>query len=342
VGVRAGGYDLLTILACEVDCRFYKFLAQAFTAEFLIYLSMIDVYSVRARGEIVESRLAFAVLFDKKGPFPTFLFVFDPHFYQTKGTVAGEANVYSPGRLDYYRTVMKITHLLSAFLLACSVSIAAAAQATVVINDPTIEAPKIQLSDAERAVFEKRVLPVVKPKLDSDACDEPAPEITGRAEGSFTRAGASQTLLFYQYCQTGNGIGSVGVAVIENGKVVASVVSAEGGWSDRAVTIPDVNQNGLDEIALYYSGGMHQGAGGTGVDIMEFSNGALKGLGWFQAEEFSETSPVMGYKIVAHPAKTPTFTREKFVQNAAGKWRKAGAPITIKLKPAVVEFESAK
>ena len=109
-----------------------------------------------------------------------------------------------------------------------------------------------------------------------------------------------------------------------------------------AVAISDLNQNGLDEIALYYSGGMHQGAGGTGVDIMEFSNGALKGLGWFQAEEFTETSPVMGYKIVAHPAKTPTFTREKFVQNAAGKWRKAGAPITIKLKPAVVEFESAK
>jgi len=244
--------------------------------------------------------------------------------------------------LDYYQTIMKMIHLLSAFLLACSVSIVAAGQATIVINDPTAESPKIQLSDAERVLFEKKVLPVVKPKLDPDICDDGTQEVTGRAEGSFTRGGASQTLLFYQYCQTGNGLGSVGVAVIENGKVVASVVSAEAGWSDRVVTIPDINQNGLDEIALYYSGGMHQGAGGTGVDIMEFSNGSLKGLGWFQAEEFTETSPVMGYKIVAHPAKTPTFTREKFVQNAAGKWRKAGAPITIKLKPAVVEFESAK
>ena len=237
---------------------------------------------------------------------------------------------------------MKITYLLSAFLLAGGVSFSAAAQATIVINDPTIEAPKIQLTKAERAVFEKQVLHAAKPKLDSDICEDGTQEVTGRAEGSFTRPGASQTLLFYQYCQTGNGLGSVGVAVIENGKVVASVVSAEAGWSDRAVTIPDINQNGLDEVALYYSGGMHQGAGGTGVDVMEFSNGALKGLGWFQAEEYSETSPVMGYKIVAHPAKTPTFTREKYVQNASGKWRKAGAPITIRLKPAVVEFEGDK
>jgi len=237
---------------------------------------------------------------------------------------------------------MKTTPLLFAFLLACGICISTPGQATVVINDPTVEAPKLQLSEAEKTIFEKQVLPVVKPKLDSDLCDEGTQEITGRAEGSFTRPGASQTLLFYQYCQTGNGLGSVGVAVIENGKVVANAVSAEAGWSDRAVAISDINQNGFDEIALYYSGGMHQGAGGTGVDIMEFSNGALKGLGWFQAEEFTETSPVMGYKIIAHIAKPATFAREKFVQNASGKWRKAGTPITIKLKPAVVQFESAK
>ena len=237
---------------------------------------------------------------------------------------------------------MKTTYLLFAFFVACGLCLSTRGQATVVINDPTIEAPKLQLSEAEKDLFEKQILPGAKPKLDSEACDEPEPEVTGRAEGAFTRRGARQTLLFYQYCTTGNGLGSIGVAVIENGKVVASFASAEGGQSDRAVAIPDIDQNGIDEIGLYYSGGLHQGAGGTGVDIVEISNGVLKGIGWFQAEEVSESSPTMGYKIVAHPAKTPTFTREKYVQNAAGKWRKAGAPITIKLKPAVVEFESAK
>jgi hypothetical protein len=229
---------------------------------------------------------------------------------------------------------------LAASLLGCFASVSVGAQTLIVINDPTIEAPKIQLSDREQAIFEKSIVPEGKAKLDDGVCDEPAPLVTGRAEGSFTRAGSRQTLFFYQYCQTGNGLGSVGVAIVDNEKVVAHFAAAEGGWSDRAVAIADYNQNGLDEIALYYNGGMHQGAGGTGVDVMEVSNGALKGLGWFQAEEYTETSPVMGYKFVVKVAKPPAFTREKYVQNAAGKWRKAGAPLTIKLKPAVVVFEN--
>ena len=228
-------------------------------------------------------------------------------------------------------------------LLACVLSISANAQTTIVINDPTVEAAKLAVPEAEQALFEKRVVPQAREKLDASLCDESfTPEITGRAEGAFTQAGSSQTLLFYQFCQTGNGLGSVGVAVIENGKVVSHFVSGEAGWSDRAVTVSDIDQNGIDEVALYYNGGMHQGAGGTGVDIMEISAGRLKGLGWFQAEEFTETSPVMGYRFVAHAAKSPTYTRQKYIQNASGKWRKAGTPVAIKLKPAAVTFESAK
>jgi hypothetical protein len=231
---------------------------------------------------------------------------------------------------------------LAGALLACFACVSVNAQAVIVINDPTVEAARLQLSQAEQNLFEKRILPEAAARLASDLCDQAEPEVTGRAEGSFTRSGAKQTLLFYQYCQTGNGIGSVGVAIIENGKLIASFVSAQAGFSDRAAAIADVNQNGLDEIALYYGGGMHQGAGGTGVDIMEVAKSGLNGIGWFQAEEYAESSPVKGYKIVARSSKTPTFTREKYIQNASGKWRKSGAPITIKLEPAVVEFESVK
>ena len=237
---------------------------------------------------------------------------------------------------------MRTSYLIVASMLAFLLFNSAAGQSTIVVNDPTVDATKIELSRSEQVLFEKQVLPAAKEKLASDLCDEAEPEVTGRAVGAFTRAGANQTLIFYQYCQTGNGLGSVGVAIIENKKIVASFVSAEGGWSDRAATIPDLNQNGLDEVALYYSGGLHQGAGGTGVDIMEFSNGNLKGLGWFLAEEFTESSLVTGYKIVAKQAKLPTFTRTKYIQNAAGKWRKAGDPVAIKLKSAVVRFEAIK
>jgi hypothetical protein len=237
---------------------------------------------------------------------------------------------------------MKTAHFASALVLACAFVIAAGAKNTVVINDPTAEAPKVTLTAAEQGLFEKAIIPVAKEHLSSDVCEELTPEVTGRTTGAFTRAGAEQTLLFYQFCQTGNGLGNVGVAIVEKGKVVAHFVSEEAGWSDRAAAIADMNQNGVDEIALYYSGGMHQGAGGTGVDIMEVAGGKLKGIGWFQAEEFTETSPVMGYKIVARVGKPTTYTREKYTQNSAGKWRKAGAPVPMKLKPAVVVFETVK
>src|SRR5207247_1850178 len=127
-------------------------------------------------------------------------------------------------------------------------------------------------------------------------CEESI-SIAGRGDGAFTRAGAKQVFIFYEFCETGNGLGSAGLAVLENGRVVASFVAPETGWGVNAASLPDLNQNGLNEIALYYSGGMHQGAGGTGVDIVEYSAGKLKGIGWYQAEGFNETGPVFGFRV---------------------------------------------
>ncbi len=87
---------------------------------------------------------------------------------------------------------------------------------------------------------------------------------------------------------------------------------------------------------------MHQGAGGTGVDIFEFSASSLKGIGWFQAEEFTETSPVMGYKVTVKPGKVPSYSSQKFIQNSAGKWRKSGVAKPLHLEAAVSQFESVK
>ena len=243
---------------------------------------------------------------------------------------------------------MKTRHLASVVLALFVLSISIFGQ-TVVINDPAIEsakmeqsavdAAKIVLPTAEQALMDKSILPKIWEKLKSESCEESI-EVSGRVQGAFTKAGTKQTLVFYQFCQTGNGLGSVGVAIIDGGKVVGNFVSAESGWSADAKVLPDINQNGLDEVALYYSGGMHQGAGGTGVDIMEFSAGSLKGVGWFLAEEFTETSPVMGYKVTVTPAKTPVFQREKYIQSKDGKWRKSGAPVPLKLKPVETKFEA--
>ncbi len=237
---------------------------------------------------------------------------------------------------------MKINYFLFAVFAVCSLSVHNFSQGLVEINDPTFEPVKTEISKADKMLFEKNVLPTARKRLASEVCEEAA-EPASPVHGAFTRSGANQTLIAYQFCETGNGIGSVGVAVIEKGKVVANVVSVDSGTAINARTLPDINQNGRNEVALSYSGGMHQGGGGTGVDILEFSRGReLNGIGWFQAEEFAEDSPLIGYRVLVNPGKVPVFSREKYVQNRAGKWRKTGKPMPLKLSKTVSEFESIK
>ena len=76
---------------------------------------------------------------------------------------------------------------------------------------------------------------------------------------------------------------------------------------------------------------MHQGQGGTGVDIMEFSAAGVKGLGWFQADSFGEETGDFSYKVTVKPGKTPIFYREKYISTGENKWRKSGKTAAFKL-----------
>jgi hypothetical protein len=214
---------------------------------------------------------------------------------------------------------------------------------TVVVNDHTAAEPKpVQLLAEEQRLMDEHVLPRARTRLSSvDGCEETL-EVGARAKGTFTRSGAAQTLLFYQFCQTGNGIGSAGLAIIEGGKVIASFVAPISGFTLDARTLPDINQNGIDEIALYYSGGLHQGHGGTGVDIIELEGGAVNGLGWYQAEAFGPEGPTTAYRVTVRPGKTPNFFKEKFTSRAQGKWRPAGKAVPLKLQKITGEFEPVK
>jgi hypothetical protein len=237
---------------------------------------------------------------------------------------------------------MRTIYLLCASLVAGVLFISTEAQTTVVINDPTVEAKKVVLTPSEQELFEKTVLPAARKKLASDICEE-AVDIAGPVTGAFTKAGSNQTLIAYQFCETGNGLGSIGVAVIDGGRVVAKLASVDSGSSITAKALPDINENGLDEIAIYYSGGMHQGAGGTGVDIFEFTpNGALKGIGWYQAESYTETGPLIGYRVTVKPGKVPVFSREKFIHAENEKWRRTRKVVPLKLSKTISEFEAVR
>ena len=222
----------------------------------------------------------------------------------------------------------------------CLMTFSAAGQTPVPINVPGVDAPAAKLSAADEVLIKRSALPKVRKRLVSDICEESF-EPAGVVQGSFSKPNSDQRLVFYQFCQTGNGLGQVGLILIENDKVVGNYV-ADVGWTVGVTSLPDINRNGLNEAALYYSGGMHQGAGGTGVDVVELSPTGVKGIGWFQAEGFTETGPTVGYRVTAKPGGTPQFFREKYTQASNGKWKRTGRVTPFHLQATISKFVAVK
>lgn len=222
----------------------------------------------------------------------------------------------------------------------CFSAISVFAQQNIVVNNPADEEKPHALDAANVSLVKSAVLPKARKHwVGNDACEEDF-LITGAANGAFTKTGTNQTLVLYQFCQTGNGLGNNGLSLIENGKIVGNYVS-EGGWTLNLKSLPDVNRNGFDEFAVYYSGGMHQGAGGVGVDLMEFSGAVVKGLGWFQVYNFTEDDS-FSYKVSVKPGKVPLFYREKYDPVSGDKWKKSGKIVPFKLEKTYGKFVALK
>lgn len=233
---------------------------------------------------------------------------------------------------------MNPKHFVGYLIAVCLFAIPIFGQ-TVVINDPLENIPKAEDRNSDVELVKKFILPKVRKHWTEDNCTEEY-ETTGTIRGAFTRPDANQTILVYQFCQAGNGFGYNGLVLIENEKIAASYVS-EGGWALSLKKLPDINENGLDEFAIYYSGGMHQGEGGTGVDVWELPKMNFKGLGWFQADSFTETSN-RSYKVSVTKGAVPVFYREKYTSINEKKWRKIGRAVKFSLSSVVCEFEPLK
>ena len=242
--------------------------------------------------------------------------------------------------LNYALNIMKTRVLAFAFAVLAGCTLSVFSQGTVVVHDPTKEAVEVKLSAADQALFDS-ALSAVKKAISSETCNADSIEVAGFADGAFSKAGAKQRLIFYQYCQTGNGFGWVGLVLIEGGNVVGNYIS-EAGWTVGVNAVPDINQNGLDEFALAYSGGMHQGQGGVGVDLLEFAGGIPKGIGWYKAEEFADTEAVAAWKLTAKPGAVPVFYKQKYFSGENSKYRKVGANAVTKLTKVSGKFTAVK
>ena len=211
----------------------------------------------------------------------------------------------------------------------------------VVVHDPTKQAVATKMTPAEQALFERVALPRVRRIIKEEVCSEGI-DISGVAHGAFSRTGAVQSLVFYQYCQTGNGFGQAGLVLMDEGKVVGNFI-ADAGWTIGVERVADINWNGIDEFTLAYSGGLHQGQGGAGVDLMEFTDGKPVGFGWYKSEEYGDTQASAAWKLTAKPGPTPLFYRQKFTSRDGNKWRAVSTTTAaIKLGTTLSKFEAVK
>ena len=152
----------------------------------------------------------------------------------------------------------------------------------------------------------------------SDEVTEPV-EIYATAEGSFTKPGAAQKIFLYFTCDIARGFGIGGIMIAEENLIVAHYVE-QVSWGETIRALPDINQDGLNEILLS-SGGSGQGYTTMFVDILDFPDGKLNYWGQTEtlssnggAEEDEAKILATAYKISVEPGNEPAFYRETYEQ----------------------------
>lgn len=212
------------------------------------------------------------------------------------------------------------------------------AQGPVVLYDPGAQVPETKVTEAEEDFVRGKLLSGAKARWNGDESCSVDLNIIGIVDGSFTKAQAKQRAIVYELCQTGNGFANNAIAVVQDDRVVAHF-TVEGGWNLETRKVPDINQNGRDEILIETGGGMHQGYTGSSVTILEVSETAVTELGIFLAYTNECEAPAAdkycdrSYKITARPGATPTFYSQKFLNRGSEtkpRWTASGKAAAAK------------
>ena len=247
-------------------------------------------------------------------------------------------------RLNYAVETMKIGNFLLILYMFFICVISVFGQTSLIIYDPTEVTPVIIRED-EAASIKQFALPKAKKIWNDEVCAEDF-KITGAATGSFTKKDAAQKAFLYEYCQTGNGWANDGIVITETGKPVAHY-TFEGSWTTDLSALPDINQNGINELAVFISGGMHQGISGAAVVLLELSANDVREFGSLQTAyygcggEYPEKPCDYEYKITVKPAATPVFYRQK-MSGKGKRWRMLGKLQKVSPEKTTVEYKSAK
>jgi hypothetical protein len=134
------------------------------------------------------------------------------------------------------------------------------------------------------------------------------------ANGSFTRAQASQKAILYRHCTTGHNFALDGIAIVEDGKLITHL-AYEGAWDNAIGALPDINRNGLSEI-IVATGGTNQGITWGVVSIIELAADGVAKLGHFETYEDNcgalDKKKSTIHKLYVKAGANPVFYRETF------------------------------
>lgn len=205
-------------------------------------------------------------------------------------------------------------------------------------------------SSSEETLMKDTVVPAARKawhERERDALCETGfkPSTLDIAPGAFTKPKADQKAILYNYCTFGDNMALNGIAVIENGRVVAHVVY-EGGNDHAIGALPDIDGDGLSEI-LIATGGTNQGITWGTISVIELAGSEITRFGrtgtLSDDSGINEKNPkIQANRISVKAGKTPAFFREIFVDNGSGTFRKSGSIAPISLEEDKVEYELLK
>lgn len=245
----------------------------------------------------------------------------------------------------------KINSLLSIALLVLTAVVAFSQDLRPVFDGTLTEKPPSALiGKSEEALFRKEILLVARRawKRRQTECTggwEEKPSIIGIAQGSFTKANTRQDALLYNYCIPAHAYSFNGLAIIEDGRVVAHV-AYQSDWQNEIQSLPDINQNGRSEIVLV-SGTTNQGTTWSAVTLVEFADAAIHKFGYTDAYSDScgadESAGAEASKLSVKAGVTPVFYRERFKKGCSQtKWRRAKASERIILDQDATEYQRVR
>lgn len=248
------------------------------------------------------------------------------------------------------KTNTYIKYNFTVIFLLLSFFVKVNAQEAKLIYDGRFAPKPSSLNPAEQKLWYEKILPSAE-NYWKDTEDlfyansgfEPVP--CDIKTGSFTKKGAKQKAILYNFKNTGQNAFINGIVIIEKNNVVAHIVY--NGDSDNTIgALPDINKNGLNEIIVAGSG-QNTGEIWKSIVIVELSKSSVNKLGRMAVYTDNFGSSIRrgkaeASKLLVKPAHTPVFYKELFISKdintGKNSWNRADDMKQVKLDDDNTEY----